>query len=132
LPKQKDYMVNLARCGFHEAAVRKAEEIHKKSPKDVDTLLNLMRCYALCGAAVGGPPTPTAGQAKLRDTYVASAANCLEQAIANGARNVVDVETDPEIDAIRNFPAFQHALDNLRESVQPVVTSTTSSALAPK
>jgi serine/threonine-protein kinase len=121
-PKQKDYMVNLARCGFHEAAAKKAEEIYKKSPKDVDTLLNLMRCYALCSAAAGGPTTPTVEQAKLRDTYAASAANCLEQAIANGSRNVVDVETDPDIDAIRNYPAFQRALDKLRESVQPVAT----------
>jgi serine/threonine protein kinase len=128
MPKQKDYMVNLARCGFHEAAVQKAEEIHKKSPRDVDTLLNLMRCYALCGAAVGGPATPTAEQAKLRDTYAASAANCLGNAIANGSRNVVDVETDPDLDAIRKDPAFQHALDKLRESVQPVVTGTTAPA----
>ena len=55
LPKQKDYMVNLARCGQHQAAVKKAEEIFKKSPKDVDTLLNLMRCYALSSMALGGP-----------------------------------------------------------------------------
>jgi tetratricopeptide (TPR) repeat protein len=124
-PKQKDYMVNLARCGFHEAAVKKAEEIRKKSPRDVDTLLNIMRCYALCSAAAGGQDEktiPTAEKAKLRDTYAASAARCLKQAIANGFRNVVDVETDPDIDAIRNYPAFQHALDKLRESVQPVVT----------
>jgi tetratricopeptide (TPR) repeat protein len=135
LPKQKDYMVNLARCGFHEAAAKKADEIHKKSPKDVDTLLNLTRCYALCSVAVGGPDkktAPTAGQGQLRDAYAASAANCLEHAIANGSRNVVDVETDPDIDAIRSYPAFQQALDKLRESVQPAVTSTTPTALAPK
>jgi tetratricopeptide (TPR) repeat protein/tRNA A-37 threonylcarbamoyl transferase component Bud32 len=131
-PKQKDYMVNLARCGFHEAASKKAEGIHKKSPKDVDTLLNLMRCYALCSAAVRSSATPDAEQAKLRDTYASSAANCLEQAIANGCRNVVDVETDSDIDAIRNYPAFQRALAILRESVQLAVTGTTPSARAPK
>jgi serine/threonine-protein kinase len=131
LPKQKDYMVNLARCGFHEAATRKAEEIHKKSPKDVDTLLNLMRCYALCRAAVGGPAPPTAEQAKLRDLYAARAANYLEQAIVNGCRDIIDVETDPDIDAIRNYPAFQRALDKLRQSVQPAVTGTTPGAKTP-
>ena len=134
-PKQKDYMVNLARCGFHEAAAKKAEEIHKKSPKDVDTLLNIMRCYALCSAAAGDQDESTittAEKAKLRDTYAASAASCLKQATANGLRNVVDVETDPDIDAIRNYPAFQDALDKLRESVQPIGTGTTPSALAPK
>ena len=134
LPKQKDYMVNLARCDQHQAAAKKAEEIHKKSPKDVDTLLNLMRCYALSSVAVGGPDEKTtpAEQAKLRDAYAASAANCLEQAIANGCRDVVDVETDPDIDAIRKYPAFKHALDKLREAVRPAVTGTTPSALAPK
>jgi tetratricopeptide (TPR) repeat protein len=135
LPKQKDYMVNLARCGFHEAAVKKAEEIHQKSPKDVDTLLNIMRCYALCSAAAAGQDEktiPPAEKAKLRDAYAASAASYLEHAIANGCRNVVDVETDPDIDAIRNYPAFQQALDKLRESVQPVVTGTTPSARAPE
>jgi serine/threonine-protein kinase len=120
-PKQKDYMVNLARCGFHEAAVKKAEEIHEQSPRDVDTLLNVMRCYALCSAAAGGrdeKTIPAVEKAKLRDAYAASAASCLEQAIASGFRNVVDVETDPDIDALRNNPAFQHALVRLRESVQ--------------
>jgi tetratricopeptide (TPR) repeat protein len=134
-PKQKDYMVNLARCGFREAAVKMAEEIHKKSPKDVDTLLNIMRCYALCSAAAGGrdeKTIPTAEKATLRDAHVASAASCLDQAIANGFRNVVDAETDPDIDAIRNYPAFQHALEKLRESVEPAVTGTTPSALAPR
>jgi tetratricopeptide (TPR) repeat protein len=132
LPKQRDCMVNLARCGQHRAAAKKAEEIHMKSPKDVGTLLDLMRCYALCGAAVGGPGTPTAEQATLRNRYAACASSCLEQAIANGSRNVVDVETDPDIDAIRKYPAFQQALDKFRESVQPVVTGATPGALAPK
>jgi serine/threonine protein kinase len=121
LPKQKDYMVNLARCGQHQAAAKKADEIYKKSPKDVDTLLNLMRCYALCSAAVGGSdgkPAPTAEQANLRDTYAAKAANCLKEAIAKGFRNAVDVETDVDIDAIRKYPAFELALDKLQESVQ--------------
>jgi tetratricopeptide (TPR) repeat protein len=121
LPKQREYMVNLARCGQHEAAAKKAEEIRKKSPKDVGTLLDLMRCYALCSAAALDPGTPTAEQAesaeqaKLRNSYAARASSCLEQAIANGSRNVVDVETDPDIDAIRKYPAFQQALDKLRE-----------------
>jgi tetratricopeptide (TPR) repeat protein len=120
LLKQKDYLVNLARCGFQEAAVKKAAEIQQKSPKDVDILLNLMRCYALCSAAVGGAATPTAEQAKLRDTYAAQAANFLEQAIANGCRDVVDIETDPDIDTIRNYPAFQQAFDKLRNEPSPV------------
>jgi serine/threonine-protein kinase len=124
-PKQKDYMVNLARCGFHEAAAKEAEEIYKKSPKDADTLLNLMRCYALCSTAAGGQAektTLTAEKAKLREAYAASAASCLEQAIANGFKNVVDVETDPDSDAIRDYPAIRHALDKLRESERPVET----------
>jgi serine/threonine-protein kinase len=132
LLKQKDYMVNLARCGFHEAAVGKAAEIHQKSPKDVDTLLNLMRCYALCSAAVGGAATPAAEQAKLSDIYAAKAADFLGQAIANGCRDVVDIETDPDVDAIRSYPAFQHALDKLRESVQRAVSGTTPTGPAPR
>ncbi len=45
LPNEKDYMVNLARCGESQAAAQKAEEIRKQSSKDVDTLLNL--CAAM-------------------------------------------------------------------------------------
>src|SRR5262249_965412 len=107
LPKQKDYMANLARCGQTRAAARKAEEIRKKSPQDVDTLLNLMRCYALCTMAVSGPDareTPAVAETKLREEYAASAASCLEQAVANGFRNVVDIETDPDVDVIRTNP----------------------------
>jgi serine/threonine-protein kinase len=119
--KQKDYMVNLARCGRHQAAAKNAEAIHKQSPRDVGTLLELVRCYALCSAAVEGPdenPTPAPEKAKLRDHYAANAASCLEQAIANGLRNVVDIETDPDIDAIQMCPAFQYALEKLRESAE--------------
>jgi tetratricopeptide (TPR) repeat protein len=126
LPKQKDYMVNLARCGQHQPAAKKAEEIYKKSPKDVDTLLNLMRCYALCSMTLGGPhdeTTPGAGNVELRDAYAASAANYFEQAVANGSRNVVDIETDPDIDAIQTYAPFKHALENLRESVDPLAAA---------
>jgi serine/threonine-protein kinase len=133
LRKQKDYMVNLARCGQHKTAVKMAGEIQEKSPKGVDTLLNLMRCYALSCAALGGSATPTAEQAKLREAYAGRAAKCLEQAIASGCRDVVDIETDPDIDAIRNHAAFQRALEKLRRSsVQPAATSTTPSAPAAK
>ena len=96
------------RCGQHQAAVKKAEEIFKKSPKDVDTLLNLMRCYALSSMALGGPhdqTTPAAGKVELRDAYASSAVNYFEQAVANGLRNVVDIETDPDIDAIQTVRA---------------------------
>src|SRR5262249_19349103 len=130
-----DYMVNLARCGEYQAAARKAEEIRNKSSKDVDTLLNLMRCYALCTLAVSGPEAqkiPAAEKTKLREEYAASAASYFEQAVANGFRNVVDVETDPDVDAIRTNPAFERALRKLRESVDPAVDGATASALAPK
>jgi serine/threonine protein kinase len=135
LPKQKDYMVNLARCGKYQAAAKKAEEIRKKSSKDVDTLLNLMRCYALCTLAVSGPQAqriPAAERAKLREEFAASAASCFEKAVANGFRNVVDVETDPDVDAIRTNPAFDRALNKLREAVEPAANRATASAPAPK
>jgi tetratricopeptide (TPR) repeat protein len=125
-PKQKDYMVNLARCGQHQAAAKKAEEIYKKSPKDVDTLLNLMRCYALCSMTLGGPhaeTTPAAGKVELRDAYAASAASYFEQAVANGFRNVVDIETDPDIDAIQTYAPFKQALEKLRESLRPLAAA---------
>jgi serine/threonine-protein kinase len=134
-PKQKDYMVNLARCGEYQAAAKKAEEIRKKSSKDVDTLLNLMRCYALCALAVSGPEAqriPAAERTRLREQYAASAASCFEQAVANGFRNVVDVETDPDVDVIRTNPAFERAVHKLRESVEPAGNKATASALMPK
>src|SRR5262249_4760324 len=126
---------NLARCGETQAAAQKAEEIRKKSPKDVDTLLNLMRCYALCTMTVSGPDArsiPAVDEAKMREEYAASAASCFEQAIANGSRNVVDIETDPDIDAIRKTPAFERALHKLGESADPAAKKATASALTPK
>ncbi len=135
LPKQKDYMVNLARCGESQAAAQKAEEIRKQSSKDVDTLLNLMRCYALCTMAVSGPDArkiPAVEETKLREEYAASAASCFEQAVANGFRNVVDIETDPDVDVIRTNPAFERALHKLRESAEPAANKATASALTPE
>ena len=85
--------------------------------------------------AVSGPDArkiPAAEETKLREEYAASAASCLEQAVANGFRNVVDIETDPDVDAIRTNPAFERALHKLRESAEPAANRATASALAPK
>ncbi len=70
-----------------------------------------MRCYALCTMAIAVPMrgNPAVEETKLGEEYAASAASCLEQAVANGFRNVVDVETDPDVDAIRTNPAFERA-----------------------
>ena len=94
-----------------------------------------MRCYALCTMAVSGPDArkiPAVEETKLREEYAASAASCFEQAVANGFRNVVDIETDPDVDVIRTNPAFERALHKLRESAEPAVNRATASALAPK
>ncbi len=59
-------------------------------------------------------------------------ASCFEQAVANGFRNVVDIETDPDVDVYRTNPAFERTLHKLRESAEPAANKATASALTPE
>jgi tetratricopeptide (TPR) repeat protein len=103
-------MVSLARCGRHERAVALAEELGTAGRKGPFLLFHIACCYALCVPAVSG---------ELRQRYTGKAVEALGQAVALGYRDVVDIETDPDLDAIRGESGYRAVIERLQKASQP-------------
>ncbi len=115
---KKYLMVALARCGNHARAVEIAEAVRKRSPKDEESLFKVACCYALCAAAVapekGSALTPE--DRKLQREYAAKAVDALRHAMANDYRDVVSIETEPDLDPIRQEPGLKSLVVDLTNS----------------
>ncbi len=124
-PKAKipriELMLAQARCGQHERAAAIARELAAQSPDN-----EMIGFQSACGfalsagavrdrqspalmAAVGAPPA--AADALLIRDYVNHAIDCLRRAKARGFSDVVGLETDPDLEPIRDDPAFRTLLE---------------------
>ena len=113
---QKDLMITLARCGEIRRAAAIAERISKECAGDPGSLTDVACCLATCSAMVAaGKPadTLTAQERSLREQYANQALEALRQAVAQGYRNVVNLETEPDLDALRDQPGFKSLLAEL-------------------
>jgi tetratricopeptide (TPR) repeat protein/tRNA A-37 threonylcarbamoyl transferase component Bud32 len=108
---KRDLMMSLAHVGNHAEAAEMAETVRVKLPKDPGALLDIACCYAVCAAAV-----PAAGAEKeVHEHYASKALEALKQAIDNGYGDKVNVETEPDLDPIRNRPEFKDLSARLPE-----------------
>jgi serine/threonine-protein kinase len=101
--KKVDWLEVLARSGKHEDAARLAEELRLTHAKDAGFLVAAARCYAQCSSAVPDRP-------RLRQRYREMALADLETVLTRGYRDVITLETHPDLDPIRSSPAFQKLL----------------------
>jgi tetratricopeptide (TPR) repeat protein len=114
---QIELMLAQARCGQHDRASAIARELAARSPDN-----EMIGFQAACGfalsvgavrdgqspalmAAVGA--APVASDALLIRDYVDRAIDCLRRAKARGFSDVVGLETDPDLEPIRDEPAFR-------------------------
>jgi hypothetical protein len=100
-------MVTLARCGEHRRAADLATRVGQQQPDEVSSLVDLACCYAVCSGAVA----PEEGG--LRERYTGQALEALRRAVARGYRDLVNLETEPDLDAVRDQPAFKDLLAGL-------------------
>jgi tetratricopeptide (TPR) repeat protein len=112
-PKAKlniiDLMIARARCGQHQIASQTAEELITKPPLDARVCFQAACGFSLCaGAAAEAPASPEAKA--LAERYTEKALQALRLALGAGGKNVVDVETDPDLDAVRGDPGFKAIL----------------------
>jgi serine/threonine protein kinase len=108
---QRDLMMALARTGSHREAIELAETVRTKLPKDPAALVDIACCYAVCSATV-----PSAGVDKeTHERYVAKALEALKQAIDAGYGDKANVETEPDLDAVRNRAEFKTLSNRLPE-----------------
>jgi serine/threonine protein kinase/tetratricopeptide (TPR) repeat protein len=99
-----DLLEVLARAGKHEKAAQLAENLRLTHPKDAAFLICAARCYAQCSLAVPDKPA-------LRQKYLGMALASLETALKQGYKDVITLETHPDLDPVRASPAFQKLLE---------------------
>jgi eukaryotic-like serine/threonine-protein kinase len=119
-PKAKlnviDLMIARARCGQHQIASQTAEEIIRNPPLDARVYFQAACGFSLCaGAVAAGAASPEAKA--LAERYTGGAFKSLRLALGAGWKNLVEVETDPDLDAIREAPGFAAVVAEYRKAV---------------
>jgi tetratricopeptide (TPR) repeat protein len=104
----------LARVGAHERAAQLAEKLRLDHQKNAEFLICAARCYAQCSLAV---PDESA----LRREYRERALAALQTALDQGYKDLITLETHPDLDPVRESPAFKKLLE--RVSVAPSLGS---------
>ncbi|HEV2947629.1 MAG TPA: hypothetical protein VGX70_09650, partial [Gemmataceae bacterium] len=109
LSAKKNYMTALARCGEHVAATKIADEILKVM-EDGDSLIEAANCYAVSAGAAEK-------DRNVQRTYLLGCLEALQKAVGKGYRNIVNLETEPDLDSVRQKPEFQAFLAELRKTL---------------
>jgi serine/threonine-protein kinase len=104
--KKVDLLEVLARVGAHERAVGLAEKLRVDHQKNAEYLVSAARCYAQCSLAV---PEELA----LRQKYLDMALGALQAALEQGYKDLMTLETHPDLDPVRERPAFKKLLEKV-------------------
>jgi tetratricopeptide (TPR) repeat protein len=112
----------LAARGRHADAAATAEKLRELAPVDGTTLYNVACCYALCvsGVAPGKAPDKlSADEAAARGRYTTRALVNLTEAVGRGYKDMVQMESDPDLAAIRSEREYQQSVERLRATTRP-------------
>jgi serine/threonine-protein kinase len=108
-----DLMIARSRSGPFEEAARAAERLRKQFPKNNGVLFQVACCYALCSPAVTRGKSPgdvSAAERERQEGYASEAVAVLRQMLANGYRDVRELQTDPDLDPLRSRADFREVL----------------------
>jgi hypothetical protein len=106
---QVDVMVALARCGKHAEAAAIAAKLIESPPRDEYIYFQAACGYALSSAAA-------AADLALAKRYAGAAIDCLKKGKERGWADPVSLETDPDLEPIREDPAFRALLAEFRQA----------------
>ncbi|HEY2785008.1 MAG TPA: serine/threonine-protein kinase [Fimbriiglobus sp.] len=106
---QKDLMVTLAHAGQHGKAVEWAGKVndYNKKKNDAATFVDIANCYAICSTVV-------AATNEEKKAYVKNAIDALQLAVDAGYGDIVNLETEPDLDGIRDQDQFKLILTKLK------------------
>ncbi|MCU0961386.1 MAG: protein kinase [Pirellulaceae bacterium] len=111
-------MLAHARCGHHQQAAALAGRLQQQAADNPGTLFYVACGYALSAGAVRqaaeAAASPSDDLRQLPDQYAASALEALTTAVRLGYRDVVALETDPDLEPIRQLPAFTQLIAGLK------------------
>jgi eukaryotic-like serine/threonine-protein kinase len=102
-----DVMLAQARCGQHLEAAKRADALVATPPKDENIYFHAACGYALSASAAKA-------DAALVRQYTDKAVACLRDGIKRSWSDVVSLETDPDLEPIRNDPKFQELVAELK------------------
>lgn len=114
------FMLVAARCGDHARAARIAEQFRPAAEKSPQTWFQIACCYALCIPAVEHGKDVhaiTDADKQLQQTYRDKALEALKRLTAGAYHDVVDLETDPDLDPLRNAPDFKAIVTAVRQKL---------------
>jgi Fe-S oxidoreductase len=109
-----DLMVALAQNQRVEEAAQMADMVLKKLESGPSVLVDTACCFAICSGVV---PDDRPGK-EAAEKYALRAIEHLRKAIAAGYREVVNLETEPELDALRSREDFKSLLGELINKVK--------------
>jgi serine/threonine-protein kinase len=110
--KKVDLLEVLARVGAHERAAQLVEKLRLDHQKNAEFLICAARCYAQCSLAV---PDKSA----LRRQYPEMALAALQTALEQGYKDLITLETHPDLDPVRESPAFKKLLEKVSTVPSP-------------
>jgi tetratricopeptide (TPR) repeat protein len=110
--RRMELMLVLAHCGEHEKAAAIAEPFTKRDSADNELLVDVARCYAQCSIAAGDD------RLLEKEEYAEQGTQSLRRAIGNGYRDIVYLESEPDLDPIRQRADFRTLLDQARIAVR--------------
>jgi tetratricopeptide (TPR) repeat protein/tRNA A-37 threonylcarbamoyl transferase component Bud32 len=102
--KKMDLMLVLPLCGRYEEAAQLAESLRVGRDSDRELLMVIARCYGQCAAAVTEP--------RQRRQYQEKAMAALQASVQQGYKDLMTLETEPELDAIRELPEYAKLLSD--------------------
>jgi serine/threonine-protein kinase len=101
---QAAHLQALARCGEHARACSGAEKLRRRVPHSTELLLRVADCFGVC-AALDTPEKPQ---------YVAKALEALQAATRDDYKDAVALQTDPELEPLRQEPVYQTVLGKIK------------------
>jgi tetratricopeptide (TPR) repeat protein len=107
----------LADRGDHAQVAETAEILRRVAPQDPSTLYDIACCYALSVPLVAPKKTAdqlTPDERTLRQQYTAHATAALAGAVERGFKDVQQLETDPDLAAIRATNDYRQLVQRLR------------------
>jgi tetratricopeptide (TPR) repeat protein len=104
-----------ASLGEHARATSDTEAVLKEKDLTPINLYDAVCVYALASAAVRKDEKRTeTDRTVLADEYATRAVALLRQAVAKGYRDLNNIKTDSDVDALRSRPDFQKLLEELK------------------
>ncbi len=103
-----ELMLVLPRCGQHARAAELAAKIQQRPNIDREELIEVAQCYSQCAAAASP-------DSNLSQQYIEKALRAIDQAIGKGYKDVVVLETEPDLGALRGRTEFQALLARLKD-----------------